>query len=64
MNSLMPIALPHAGVGKIPAVDNVLSSASTEKESDAPYQGALMHRENDMKFEIPKRSFAETALAR
>jgi hypothetical protein len=31
----------------------ISQGASTEKESDAPDQSALMHRENDMLFEIP-----------
>ena len=42
----------------------MLSPASTEKESDAPDEGALMHRENDMKFEIPKLDRLQRPLSR
>ena len=47
-----------------PKVNNVLSRASTEKKSDAPDQGALMHRENDMQSEISELDCLQRPLSR
>ncbi len=48
----------------MPAVKNVLSPASTEKKTDAPAQGALVHRENDMQSEISELDCLQRPLSR
>ena len=52
--------------GITPAINNVLSPASTEKKSDAdaPDQGALMHRENEMKSKISELDCLQIPLSR